>query len=80
MMRMVIGAPVGMTSLRVRGCWCAAVACSYLRGLWAGVQLRNDGATSVGTSFRPLKVSVRDTAESLIALCGIRPRLRTANL
>ena len=38
--------------------------------VWDGVQLRNDGAVRVGTTFRPFAETVRDTAESLILLCG----------
>ena len=44
--------------------------------LWAGVQLRNDGARRVGTHFRPFTDTLRDTTESLIDVCGVEPRLR----
>ena len=50
----------------------------YWVKLWDGVQLRNDGAVRVGTTFRPLAETVRDTAESLIAICGVEPRMKAA--
>jgi hypothetical protein len=34
-------------------------------------------ARRVGTTFRPLAETIRDTAESLIAVCGVRPRMKT---
>lgn len=49
---------------------------AWFRQVWDGVELRNEAATRQGVSFRPLSETVRDTAESLIALCGVQPRLR----
>lgn len=48
---------------------------AYFRNLWAKVQLRNDGATLVGVSFRPFAATLRDTVESLIEVCETEPRL-----
>jgi nucleoside-diphosphate-sugar epimerase len=49
---------------------------AYFTAVWAGVQLRNDGARRIGAHFRPFEATLRDTAESLVAICGVQPRMR----
>ena len=49
------------------------------RSVWAGLQLRNDRIRrAVPITFRPLDDSIRDCAESLIAVAGIEPTRRPA--
>lgn len=48
-----------------------------LRAIWAGTELRNDRIRAVtGVSFRPLDESIRDCVESLLAVAGVKPKLR----
>ena len=47
------------------------------RAIWAGCELRNDRIRAVtGVTFRPLDESIRDCVESLIAVAGVKPRVR----
>ena len=49
-----------------------------LRAIWAGCELRNDRMKAVTTiEFRPLDESIRDCVESLIAIGGVQPRVKT---
>lgn len=44
------------------------------RGIWAGVELRNDRMREVtGVEFRPLDDSIRDCVESLITVAKVKP-------
>ncbi|MEL6982234.1 MAG: NAD-dependent epimerase/dehydratase family protein [Actinomycetota bacterium] len=48
-----------------------------LRGIWAGVQPRNDRMRAVtGVQFRPFDESLRDCVESLLSVGGVTPKLR----
>ena len=48
-----------------------------LRAIWAGCDLRNDRIRRVtGVQFRPWDESLRDCVESLLAVAGVRPKLR----
>ncbi len=48
-----------------------------LRGIWAGVELRNDRMReATGVAFRPFDESLRDCVESLIAVAGVEPKRR----
>ena len=47
------------------------------RAIWALCDLRNDRIrAAAGVTFRPLDESVRDCAESLLSIGGVKPRLR----
>jgi nucleoside-diphosphate-sugar epimerase len=44
------------------------------RGIWAGVELRNDRIKAVtGVTFRPLDDSIRDCVESLLSIAKVQP-------
>ncbi|MBX3706719.1 MAG: NAD-dependent epimerase/dehydratase family protein [Pseudomonadales bacterium] len=48
-----------------------------LRAIWAGTELRNDRVRAVtGVRFRPLDDSIRDCVESLLAVGGVRPKVK----
>ncbi len=48
-----------------------------LRGIWAGVELRNDRMReATGVTFRPFDESLRDCVESLITVGGVTPKRR----
>ena len=48
-----------------------------LRGIWAGVELRNDRMrAATGITFRPFDESLRDCVESLITVAGVEPKMR----
>lgn len=47
------------------------------RGIWAGVDLRNDRIKAVtGVEFRPFDESLRDCVESLLTVAKVKPKLR----
>lgn len=47
------------------------------RGIWAGVQSRNDRIRAVtGITFRPFDDSLRDCVESLLSVAKVKPKLR----
>ncbi len=48
-----------------------------MRAIWAGVELRPDRTRdTLGIRFRPLDESIRDCAESLIAIAGVEVKTR----
>ena len=49
------------------------------RAIWAKGELRNDRIrAATGVTFRPLDDSIRDCVESLIAVAGVKPRVRAS--
>ena len=47
------------------------------RGIWAGVDLRNDRMRRVtGITFRPFDESLRDCVESLLSVAQVQPKLK----
>lgn len=49
------------------------------RGIWAGVQIRNDRSReTLGMEYRDLDTSIRDCAESLIAIAGVKVKTADA--
>ncbi len=48
-----------------------------LRGIWAGLELRNDRVRAVtGVKFRSLDDSIRDCVESLLTVARVKPKLK----
>ena len=48
-----------------------------LRGIWAGLELRNDRVRAVtGVKFRTLDESMRDCVESLLTIASVKPKRR----